>query len=104
MKLTRVAPRDITTILNILKSRLPGREVWAFGSRVSEQPKEFSDLDLVVISSEPLSAELLMELRHDFDSSDLPFKVDLVDWSGISEAFRDIIKKKYIVLQRTEGN
>ena len=32
-----------------------------------------------------------MALRDDFEESDLPFKVDIVDWNTIDEKFRSII-------------
>lgn len=32
--------------------------------------------------------------REAFEESDLPFKVDLVDWSLISEEFRRLIEAK----------
>ena len=32
-------------------------------------------------------------LEHDFDESELPFKVDVVDWATTSDSFRAVIKK-----------
>jgi type I restriction enzyme S subunit len=35
-----------------------------------------------------LTLSLLAAIEHDFSESDLPFKVDVVDWAAISPAFR----------------
>lgn len=51
------------------------------------------------LNIEPLSFASLGELRQAFDESDLPWKVDLVDWHDIGEDFRRIIKSHRIQLQ-----
>jgi len=103
MRLIGVASRDLETISKILRIHVPDRVVWAFGSRVKGPAKKFSDLDLAVIGDEPLPAALLADLRHALDSSDLPFKVDLVDFAGAGVAFRAIIQKNHLVLQSPSG-
>lgn len=41
-------------------------------------------------------------LAEDFSESDLPWKVDLVDWWSISEAFRAIIDRDKVLLWQPE--
>jgi predicted nucleotidyltransferase len=83
----------------ILQKHLAGIEVRAFGSRVRGTAKEWSDLDLAVVSGEKLEPELLGALKIDFAESDLPFRVDILDWHDISPEFRVLIEEKYEVLQ-----
>ncbi|MBI1919502.1 MAG: hypothetical protein HYS23_00325 [Geobacter sp.] len=45
-----------------------------------------------------LEATLPVLLENDFDESELPFKVDLVDWASTSESFRKVISKTAVVL------
>ncbi|MCL6591561.1 MAG: nucleotidyltransferase domain-containing protein [Firmicutes bacterium] len=85
-----------------LRQYLPGYEVWAFGSRVTGKAKRYSDLDLAVISNHPLDFGLLGEIRDAFSESDLPFKVDLVDWAATSPEFREIIKRQYEMMKEKE--
>jgi len=42
-------------VRNILKKQVPEHEVWAFGSRAKWTAKEYSDLDLAIITDKPLS-------------------------------------------------
>jgi type I restriction enzyme S subunit len=86
----------------ILLRHLPGREVWAFGSRVAakggNRVKQFSDLDMAVKGDQPLPLHTLSTLTDDFRESDLPYKVDIVDWATTSARFRAIIESSHIVL------
>lgn len=59
----------------------------------------FSDLDLVLIDSKPLPLSIRAELNHAFSESDLPWKVDLVDWHSISPEFQKVIQTNYEVIQ-----
>jgi len=80
----------------ILQRYLPEHEVWVFGSRARHNPKPFSDLDLAVINDVPLSMTQLADLSEAFSESDLPWKVDIVDWANTSDAFRKIIKSEWV--------
>ena len=83
----------------ILHSVVPELPVWAFGSRASGKAKPFSDLDLAIVSTQALDWNTSAELAEAFAQSDLPFKVDLVDWSTCGAAFKGIIERDKVVLQ-----
>lgn len=70
--------------------------MWIFGSRAKGKPKKFSDLDIVIDASQPMPLSLLAALNHDFDESNLPFKVDVVDWNNINELFQKLIAKERV--------
>ncbi len=61
--------------------------------------KPYSDLDLAVMTDKPLSLEVHANLKDAFSESDLPWKVDIVDWALTSEQFRKIIQKQFEVIQ-----
>lgn len=92
-------PEHLVLVLGILQNRIPGKEVWAFGSRVKGTAKPYSDLDLAVITEVPLELEVFGTLKEDFSESNLPFKVDVVDWADTKQAFRDIIERDRLVIQ-----
>ena len=83
----------------ILDMYFPNTSVWVFGSRASGLSKPFSDLDLAIISSSPISFSILGKAKEAFSDSDLPFSVDVVDWSSIPETFQCKIKEQYFVLR-----
>lgn len=93
-----IEPSDLETVKAILSRYIPEYEVWIFGSRVNGTAKKFSDLDLAVITDSPLNLDTLIDLKAAFSDSDLPFKVDIVDWATTSENFKNIINKQHIEL------
>lgn len=86
-------------VRQILAQHTPQFTVWVFGSRVSGTVKPHSDLDLAVLTDHPLDLNDLGNLREAFENSDLPIRVDIVDWSTITDEFRDVIKTRYEVIQ-----
>lgn len=95
-----VSPEDWLIIKAILQGFVPQKEVWAFGSRARWTAKDYSDLDIVILGEEPLSEELFMDLEKNFTESDLPWKVDIVDWYNLDDDFKKIIEKDYVVIQK----
>jgi len=92
-------PNEWEIVRDILERHVPDREVWAFGSRVKGTAKPYSDLDLTILGSEPLALSTAAELADDFSESDLPFKVEIVDWATTGERFRVVIEGERVVVQ-----
>ncbi|KAF0098801.1 MAG: restriction endonuclease S subunit [bacterium] len=95
-----ISPSEWAIIKNILERHVPQYEVWAFGSRAKWISKEYSDLDLAIITDKPLSLATSAALTDDFSESPLPYKVDVVDWATTSESFRKIIERDRILVQK----
>lgn len=70
--------------------------VWLTGKRHSWP---YSDLDLAIMTETPLTFLERDNLKEAFSESDLVWKVDIIDWASTSEEFRQIIQKKYVVIQ-----
>ena len=94
-----IAPRDWADVVCILREQVPNFEVWAFGSRAKRTAKPYSDLDLALITLQPLSLDQLAAITDAFATSDLPIRVDVVDWASTSETFRKLIAKDRVVVQ-----
>lgn len=94
-----ISPSDWAEVLRILREHIPSIEVWAFGSRARRTAKPYSDLDLALITRQPLTLEQMATLTDAFDKSDLTIRVDLVDRASTSAAFRKIIERDRVVVQ-----
>lgn len=97
-----IRPDHWAIVRDILQRHVPQYAVWAFGSRAKWTAKEFSDLDLAIITDKPLPLSISAALADDFSESDLPWKVDIVDWAATSEAFRKIIERDKVVVQEQQ--
>ncbi len=91
-------PRFLALVREILARHIPGRAVWAFGSRASGvRVKPFSDLDLAIEGR--LTTEQSVGLVDDFDESILPIKVDLVELARTTPDFRHRIEPDFVPMQ-----
>lgn len=93
-----ILPEHWIIVRDILRKHVPQYTVWAFGSRARGGAKPFSDLDLAILTEQPLPLEVSAALAEDFSESDLPYKVDLVDWATTGESFRQIIERDKVVV------
>ena len=93
-----VSPTDLETMRQILQQHVPEVEVRAFGSRVGWTARETSDLDLALMTDEPLPIGQMVALKAAFTNSNLPFRVDIVDWASTSESFRKVIERKCLAV------
>ena len=96
-----VSSSEWKIIEEILITFAPNQEVLAFGSRAKFLAKPYSDLDLALKGEMPLNLSSLVDLRDAFSNSDLTFKVDIVQWENISEAFREIISKNSVLIKKS---
>jgi type I restriction enzyme S subunit len=95
-----IRPDHWGMVQGILQKHVPQFDVWAFGSRAKWTAKDHSDLDLCIKTDKPLDFKTLALMEEDFSESDLPWKVDVVDWATTSESFRKIIERDKVVVQK----
>jgi predicted nucleotidyltransferase len=97
-----IQPKDLSIVESILKKYLPSNTtVWIFGSRAKNHARKFSDLDLAIDAGKKLPATTLTNIKFDLEESDLPYKVDVIDWNTISKNFKNLISKDLTVLCKT---
>ena len=95
-----LSPAHRAIVERILAEHVPLCEVRAFGSRATWTAKDYSDLDLAIVNQESLDRTILSRLNEAFEESNLPMRVDVVDWHAISDSFREVIQRDYAVLQQ----
>ncbi len=95
-KVPGLTDAELVLVKNIVTDHY---ETLVFGSRATGKHREFSDLDICLKASEKIPDEEIAKLRFAFQESNLPYVVDIVDWSSISEDFRKIIAKDAIKIQ-----
>ncbi len=64
-------------------------KVFVYGSRATKTNHRFSDLDIGIIGSKPLPSILLNELEEKLNSSRIPFKVEVIDFFRVDNAFKN---------------
>jgi len=86
-------------VLDVLRANLPPRtKAWVFGSRATGRARRYSDLDLVIDAGRRLTVDESARLAEAFSDSDLPYRVDVVDWHAIDNRFRQVIAGERVPL------
>jgi len=93
--------REIINTIEDMKSFLEhffqnkGRKVRVilFGSRARQDNQYFSDIDFAIDSEEDINEDVV-ELKGIIEESSLPYKVDIIVLSRVSEMMRDEILKE----------
>ena len=100
----RLPARYRRQLEELLRQHVPDTEVWAYGSRVTGENHEGSDLDLVLRSPtlEPLGDEYL-DLLDALEQSNIPILVQAHDWARLPESFHREIERNYVVVQGCGG-
>jgi uncharacterized protein len=92
-------------VLNILRANLPpNTKVWVFGSRATGRARRYSDLDLAIDAGRRLTLDEMAGLTEAFSVSDLPYRVDLVDWRDIDDRWRRIIMAERVALSEAAAS
>ena len=99
-----LSPSALAIVRQILSQHVPDRAVWAFGSRAKGSARRYSDLDLAIITQNPLPFEVIGAMREAFSDSDLPFRVDIIDWAATQDSFRQVVETEKIILQTGAPN
>ena len=87
--------------LQILHDHLPAdTSVWVFGTRARGQARPYSDLDLAIDAGRRLSMAGTSDLAEAFSESDLPWKVDVVDWRALEPRFASLIEAELVPLSK----
>lgn len=82
---------QLALVRSILQTHTPNIKAFAFGSRIRAQHKKHSDLDIALMTNTPMDWRVLADLREAFEESELPIRVDVIDWSTCSEEFKKLI-------------
>ena len=98
-----IRPDHLKIVQDILSRHLsPDVKVWVFGSRANWTTKDSSDLDLALEGPAKLDRKVRGALEDAFEDSDLPYTVDIVDMSQVSDGFRKIVEAHKIALRSDE--
>ena len=71
-------------------------EVYCFGSRATGTNRPNSDIDILILDHNLIEPSSIAKLTEEFEESNIPYKVDIVLRSRITEEFYNKIKTSLI--------
>ena len=67
--------------------------------RANWKTRQCSDLELILMTDTPLDVSRYSDLLEAFSQSDLPYQVDIVEWTGIDERGQEIVQSNGVTVQ-----
>jgi len=92
---SKIAERELRAMKDVI-SRYPAYSFFVFGSRVDGNPRNASDIDVIVDAKRELSLLEFANLNDDFMESSVSLMVDLHDKYSISDEFFSEIENQLI--------
>ena len=101
-----LSPRHRAQLEALLREHLPDVAVWAYGSRITGESHDGSDLDLVLRAPDLQDIPIgrLSDLWEALRESTIPFLVEARDWARLPAGFRGEIERDYVVLMEGHKN
>ena len=99
MKIKGVNDIEVDIIKGIISPYFEKYGFYFYGSRVRGDFRPLSDLDIMIKGKTPVCPDDFEALKEAFDSSDLPYIVNLVDFNNISDEFYQMIKNDLILAE-----
>lgn len=78
-------------------------EAVIFGSRVQNTNRPFSDVDICLKSNQSISLSIVSLIREELENSNIPYKIDIVDYRLLSDEFKQVALEKVISLNQFHG-
>ncbi len=88
--------KSLNMIIELFKETLnPGVKAYLFGSSVREDYKKFSDIDIALENADSKAITLL---KYKLENLNVPYKVEIIDLSKVSEKFKKEIFKNGVLI------
>ena len=69
-------------------------QVFIFGSRATGKARKYSDYDIGILGKKPVPLKVLGKIEEALEESDLPYKVEVVDFSLLPSNFKKVALSK----------
>jgi predicted nucleotidyltransferase len=85
-----VDSNTISILKSVLEKHLQSNcKSFIYGSRTHANHRKFSDLDIGILGPIKLSASTLVSIQSELSDSNIPYLVDVVDFSAVSNSFKN---------------
>ena len=95
-------PKTAVEIRSIIRKHLPdpAYKIFIFGSRAEgDKHRKFSDVDVGVLGPTPLEFMTKFNLEEDLENSNIPYIVDVIDFSKVNPKFKEIAMSATIPIE-----
>lgn len=94
-----LSKKNLQILKKILYKYFDKSEIFIFGSRVKNNFKKYSDIDILIKGKKEIDFSVLTKVGMELDESDLPIMVDIVDFHNITKSFFEQIQDSLISIE-----
>lgn len=87
-------------IIAVLSGLFPDAEIYLFGSRARGTQSPRSDIDIALKASEKMSRHEIGEAMSMLEASNMPYRVQIVDFNRVSDDMRTSISDEGILWKK----
>lgn len=84
-------------LILVIRKYIPSGEIYLFGSRAMGTERSYSDIDLVVKTTDKIDHRILNRINEDIETLNIPFFVDVVDYNAVYDGMKNFIDKTGIL-------
>lgn len=92
-----VKPEHKNKIVGILSVLFPTAKVYLFGSRARGTASQWSDIDIALDVGHKLEHVDVDEAKCMFVESNIPYKIEIVDFHSVSKSMQESIRQEGIL-------
>lgn len=94
----RISADDQQKIVGILSVLFPDAKIYLFGSQARGTANRISDIDIAIDEGDKIKAiNRIAEARDMLNSSDIPHKIDVLDFHSVSKIMKELIIKDRVI-------
>ena len=88
-------------ILEIISKYLDIKDykIFFFGSRVKGDASKRSDIDIGIEGQNPISFEIMADIKNDISNLSTLYKIDIVDFQSVDKDFYKIAKQNFELIE-----
>jgi predicted nucleotidyltransferase len=87
-------------IIKVIEIFFPDATIYLFGSRVKDNYKETSDIDIAIDAGKPMSMTERGQINSMLDALNIPQNIDVVDFHRAPQALKDSIVREGIIWKK----
>jgi predicted nucleotidyltransferase len=84
-------------IISLISALLPRAKIYLFGSRARGTYSKWSDIDIALDADVPLPITAVDEIKSVFEATNMPYKIEVVDFHRVSPSMREAIRREGIL-------
>jgi len=84
-------------IISLITALQPKSKIYLFGSQATGTQTHGSDIDIAIDTGEKIKRSDVGEIREVLNTTNIPYKIDIVDVNSVSENMKNIILNEGIL-------